>query len=81
MLALGLASGRAKFYGFFVFAVFITFFFSNVKNIKINFKNSIIALLMLGAIFLVAKEKIDIYFLQGLNPESETEKDSIARFV
>lgn len=79
MLAIGLFSGRSKFYGFFVLAVFSILFFSNAKNLKFNFKNTIIALVMIGIIFLVAKEKIELYFIQGISNDSE--KDYIARFA
>lgn len=79
MLAIGLFSGRAKFYGFFVLAVFAILFFSNARNLKFNLKNSIIALLMIGIILLVAKEKIELYFVQGISTDSE--KDYIARFA
>lgn len=79
MLAVGLVSARSKFYGFFVFSVFIVFFFSNAQNFKFNFKNTLLVLIMVVIIGLVAKEKIDIYFIQGFsNPE---EKDSLARFA
>lgn len=79
MLAIGLFSGRSKFYGFFVLAVFSILFFSNAKNLKFNFKNTIIALVMIGLILLVAKEKIELYFIQGISTDSE--KDYIARFA
>lgn len=79
MLAVGLFSARSKFYGFFVLSVFSILFFSNAKNLKFNLKNSIIALIMIGIIILVAKEKIELYFLQGIS--SNSEKDYIARFA
>ena len=79
MLAVGLFSARSKFYGFFVLATFTILFFSNAKNLKFNFRNSIITLIMLGIILLVAKEKIELYFLQGISTNSE--KDYIARFA
>ena len=83
MLAVGLFSGRSKFYGFFVFSAFVTFFFSNAQNIKLNFKNVVILLLMLIAIGIVAKSKIEYYFLQNLSPDTDLNeaKNSIARFV
>lgn len=79
MLAVGLLSARSKYYGFFVLATFAILFFSNAKNLKFNFKNSIIALIMIGIILFVAKEKIELYFLQGISANSE--KDYIARFA
>lgn len=83
MLAVGLFSERSKFYGFFVFSAFVTFFFSNAQNIKLNFKNVVILLLMLIAIGIVAKSKIEYYFLQNLSPDTDLNeaKNSIARFV
>lgn len=79
MLVLGLASGRSKFYGFFIFSTFIALYFSNIKNIKLSFKNILILTGMLAIILFVAKEKIDLYFVQGITEGAE--KDYIARFA
>ncbi len=79
MLALGLVSGRAKFYGFFVLAAFVALYFSNAKNLKLNLKNSIILLSMVAIIIFVAKDKISLYFLQGISDDAD--KDLVARFA
>lgn len=80
MLAIGLTSGRSKFYGFFIFTLFVTFFSDNIQNLKFNLKNTIIMLAMLFAILFVAKEKIDFYFVQGFSSET-SENDYVARFA
>lgn len=79
MLAIGLFSGRSKFYGLFVLAVFTIIFFNNAQKIKLNFKNIVIMLVMICIIGFVAKEKIDLYFAQSITADSE--KDYIARFA
>lgn len=79
MLALGLISTRAKFYGFYALSVMCIIFFSNVKNIRITPKNILLLIVTLALILLVAKNKISLYFLDSLSIENE--KDLIARFV
>ena len=79
MLSVGLISGKAKFYGFFVLATIITFYFSDIKNIKLNFKNIMVILIMIAGIVLVAWQKIMFYFLSSLTGGEEN--DYLARFV
>lgn len=79
MLSLGLISGRAKFYGFFVFSSFIILYLSNASNLKLNFKNILLFTGLCALIILVAKDKIALYFLQGISDEAE--KDYVARFA
>ncbi|MDR3126968.1 MAG: O-antigen ligase domain-containing protein [Tannerellaceae bacterium] len=79
LLTLGFGSTRAKFYGFFVFTAFLTFFLQDTSRFWISMKN-ILLLLMVGAVMMfAAKEKITLYFLQGIS--GEVDKESIARFV
>lgn len=79
MLALGLVSGRAKFYGFFILSSFLVFYSDYVINFKFNFKNVLVVLALLALILFVAKDKIELYFLQGISENAE--KDLIARFA
>ena len=79
LLSIGLISGRSKFYGFFALATFITFYFSNIKQFKLDAKNIMIILLTIVAVLFVAREKIYFYFYQTLT--SEVDKDMIARYV
>ena len=80
MLALGIASGRSKFYGLFIVATFVAFYFSNLKNLKLNLKTVLILLSMVAIMVYVTQEKIALYFLQGIG-SGETNNDLIARFV
>ena len=57
LLSIGLISGRSKFYGFFALATFITFYFSNIKQFKLDAKNITIILLTIVAVLFVAREK------------------------
>ena len=79
MLSIGLLSGRSKFYGFYALSVFMALYFSNIKNFKLNLKNSLIIIIMLVAIIAVAWQKIYFYFFQTLT--SDVDKDMIARYV
>ena len=82
MLTLGIASGRSKFYGFFVFATFMILYASNIKHLKLNFRNIIAIIILLIVIFIVAYQKIELYFIEGLRNEIEGEEnDYLARFV
>lgn len=78
MLSIGLFSGRSKFYGFFVFASCFIIYFDDISKVKINFKTTSIFLLILFGVCWVAKEKLELYFVQTLTGE---EKDLLARFV
>ena len=78
MLSLGLFSTRSKFYGFFVLASFFVLYLSSIEKLRLNFKTGIIFSIILLAIFFVAKDKIELYFLQSITGE---EKDLVARYV
>ena len=82
MLALGIASGRSKFYGFFALAGFMILYASNTKHIKLNFKNVMAILLLLAVIVAVAYKKIELYFIEGIATEvngNDGEQDFLAR--
>ena len=81
MLALGILSGRSKFYGFFTISFFIIFYFSAIKQFKLNLKNSIILTLMIIVMLFVAWKKIDLYFYHTMTSIDESEKDMIARYA
>lgn len=82
MLALGIASGRSKFYGFFALAVFMVLYASTAKHLKMNFRNIAAIVLLLAIIIAVAYQKIELYFLEGIREEVEGEpNDYLARFV
>ena len=79
LLAAGIASGRSKFYGFFIMASFLIMYFTKPDRIKFNIKNTILFLAIITVMAVVARSKIELYFLQGLSDEAE--KDYVARFV
>lgn len=81
MLALGILSGRSKFYGFFTFSFFVIFYFSAIKQFKLNLKNGIILTVMVIAMLFVAWKKIDLYFYHAMTAMDESERDMIARYV
>lgn len=79
LLSIGLISGRSKFYGFFALATIIMFYFSAMKQFKLNAKNITIILLTLVAVIFVAREKIYFYFYQTVT--EQVDRDMIARYV
>ncbi|MCD8263635.1 MAG: O-antigen ligase domain-containing protein [Tannerellaceae bacterium] len=79
MLTIGLASGRSKFYGLYIVALFVIFYFNNIKNLKFNIKTITLIGIMFIIIFFAVKEKLIFYFLHGISPDADM--DYIARFV
>ncbi|MDR1356738.1 MAG: O-antigen ligase domain-containing protein [Tannerellaceae bacterium] len=79
MLAIGIVSGRSKFYGFYAMAIFVVVFFSNMKRFKWNVRNVIIIAGMIAVMTVVAWQKINLYFYQAVT--EEVERDMIARYV
>lgn len=81
LLSIGILCGRSKFYGFYAMAFFIVLFFSNLKEFKFSLRNILLVLSMVGAIILVAWNKITFYFLNALSNSPDIEEDMIARLV
>jgi hypothetical protein len=79
LLAIGLISGRAKFYGFFVMASAIVLYFDNINKIKLSLKNVSMTLVLVAVTLFVAKDKIEMYFVQGFT--QDVEMDYVARFA
>lgn len=79
LLSLGMTSGRSKFYGFFVLALVMVIYFSNTNQIKLNFKNAIILIVTTSIMLIVARSKIELYFMQGII--GDLDKNEIARYV
>jgi hypothetical protein len=79
LLLLGLASGRSKFYGFLVIASALVLYFDTIDKIKLNTKNVCVVLLTLFVTALVARNKIEFYFVQGVSTDIDV--NYIARFV
>jgi hypothetical protein len=80
MLSIGLASGRSKFFGFMAFTVIVMVALARIKTFRLNVRNALIMLVMLGAVILVAWPKIDFYFYQGI-VGGDVDKDMMARLV
>lgn len=78
MLALGILSGRAKFYGFLACATVAVLYFSSPKNLRLSTKNIVMFVVMTILVVAVGWQKIEFYFVQGATGE---EKDYLARFV
>lgn len=79
ILSLGLLSGRSKFYGFYILSIAIIFYFANLQNFKLNLKNICILIAVFAVMVLVAWNKIELYFLQGITADNQ--KDLVARYV
>lgn len=77
MLTVGLFSTRSKFYGVYALAVMFILFSPYLKNIKINFKTILLALIAISVIIIVGWQKIDLYF--AISGEEDIEKGLLAR--
>lgn len=71
MLSAGIASGRAKFYGFFVMAVFAVIYLNDIKRTQFNMKTIFALLGLLVAILIAARDKIDLYVFQTISGEED----------
>lgn len=81
LLSLGLLSGRSKFYGFFIACTFFVFYFTPDFKLKFNLKNSLYLLITVAVVFLVTKDKIYLYFIQGGFNGEKGETDLYARMA
>ena len=79
ILAIGFCGARSKFYGFFVVAIFMLFFFKKEMFSRIKIKYVIVGLLVLAVMLLVAWQKIDYYFVSGGDFSSDDISESVAR--
>lgn len=73
ILATGLLSGRAKFYGFFILATAAIVFSRQVCHLKLNFKTILVGCLCLAAIIAASWQKLVLYFGVGQSLESVPE--------
>ncbi|MDR1980928.1 MAG: O-antigen ligase domain-containing protein [Tannerellaceae bacterium] len=81
ILALGLISGRSKFFGFYVICIFAVFFLKDSFRMRFNLKNTLYLLIAFAAVFLAAREKIFIYFVEGGFLGGRGETDLYARMA
>lgn len=79
LLSLGILSGRSKFYGFWACSIVLIFYFGSPKNLKLNLKNIVISIIMIALVVIVAWQKIEFYFIQGITGEEEM--DALARLA
>lgn len=66
ILALGLASSRAKFYGFFGLSICLLIYYKIIGKIYLNIKTILLFILLIGITVWLAKEKIIIYYVDGM---------------
>ena len=65
IMAIGLLSGRSKFYGDFILYVFLFFFLK--KKLSFNLKYLVIGALVVGIVLIFTWEKFDYYFIAGMD--------------
>ncbi|MGM9759685.1 MAG: O-antigen ligase domain-containing protein, partial [Parabacteroides sp.] len=63
--SISILSGRSKAYGFFVIASFLVLYLNKDFQLRFNFKNTSLLLIVLGLTTIVAWDKINLYFIQG----------------
>lgn len=65
IFSMGLACTRAKYYGFFVFAMFMLLIYKpGIANLK-NMRNMMVLLVVLIGVIVVSWSKIEYYFIKG----------------
>lgn len=81
LMAVGLCSGRSKFYGFFIICTTMVLFIKPTFKLKLNLKNIIFFAIVISLILIFTYSKIDAYFIGGGGYLANDEKiqDSIAR--
>ena len=81
LLSIGLLSGRAKLFGFLALCILMLLYMNDSFKMKLDRKN---ILFMLGAIALiafVARDKIQLYFIEGGMGNTRTTEDLYARMA
>ena len=81
ILTIGLTSTRSKFYGEYVFALYMLFLYSPGIMKRFKFKHSIILITTLVVILWVAWSKIDYYFISGGQEEMLFDEDLMQTFA
>lgn len=81
MLTIGLASGRSKFYGFYILSIFSILYFHNSDNLRFSWRNTFAIVGLLSVIVFVARDKLIFYFGYGLAQNGDVSIDYVARFV
>lgn len=81
ILTIGLISGRSKFYGFYALSFFLVFYIDQNFKLKFSLKNILFFIIAITVVFLVAKEKIVLYFIEGGVSSGKGEEDLYARMA
>lgn len=81
LLAIGIISGRSKFYGFYAICLGMMVYMNASFQMKFNLKNNLFILFTLFFVLVVAREKIILYFVEGGFGESRSTNDLYARMA
>lgn len=65
LLSIGLFSGRSKLFGFLALCTLIMLYINKSFEMKFNIKNTLFLLFAIIVIAVVAKDKIELYFITG----------------
>ncbi|RKT59723.1 O-antigen ligase-like membrane protein [Coprobacter fastidiosus NSB1 = JCM 33896] len=79
LLSIGLFGTRSKFYGFFVLAIFVFFWFKPEMLKKIRLKYILLCIIIFAVIILVAWRKINYYFIGADIDQTEEFTETAAR--
>ena len=81
LMVIGLASGRSKFYGFFIICAAMVLFVRPSFKLKLNVKNVVFFIIVFVIVVFFTYTKIDLYFVTGGEELTTNEEvqDSIAR--
>ncbi len=81
MLAAGIASGRSKFYGFFILASALIIYLNKPERLKPNLKTILVFGVVFAGMFYVALEKLRLYFISAAIGQEEDLKARAILYV
>ena len=81
LLSIGILSGRSKHFGFFVVCSLMVMFLNKSFDMKFNFKNLALLLIMIALAAFVTRDKIYFYFVTGGFGEGREAEDLYARMA
>ena len=81
LLSIGLLSGRAKLFGFLAMCVLMLLYMNDSFKMKLNTKNTFFLLLAIALTAFVARDKIQLYFIEGGLGNTRATEDLYARMA
>lgn len=81
ILSIGLFSGRSKLFGFLALSTLVMIYVNKSFEMKLNLKNTLFLFFAIAATAIVAKDKIELYFITGGFGSGREAEDLYARMA